>query len=140
MGQGLGQAAEFGVQGHHLGDKELSVVGHEQVVGGGKYNSRLATNSAASDHNYAFSDRFVEDGSYVRIQNLSIGYTFPQHWMKKIWVSNLKIYANFANLYTFTKYSGFDPEVGTPTAGLTGIDSGRYPSPRVYTVGVNLTF
>lgn len=112
---------------------------NQQVVGGGKYNPRLSTNAAASDHNFAFSDRMVEDGSYVRIQNLSIGYTFPQSWMKKIWVGNLKIYANFANLYTFTKYSGFDPEIGAPE-GLTGVDTGRYPSPRVYTFGVNLTF
>jgi TonB-linked SusC/RagA family outer membrane protein len=112
---------------------------NQQVVGGGKYNARLSSNARASEHNFAFSNRFVEDGSYMRIQNVSLGYTFPQQWMKKIWVSNLKIYANLSNLYTFTKYRGFDPEIGTD-GGLTGVDTGRYPSPRVYTVGVNLTF
>lgn len=132
-------AMDFAVLGVIDPDKPDTDYRNIQVVGGSDLNPRLSTNGAASDHNFAFSDRFVEDGSYVRIQNVSIGYTFPQRWMKKIWVSNLKIYANLQNLYTFTKYTGFDPEIGAPE-GLTGVDTGRYPSPRVYTFGVNLTF
>uniref|UniRef100_S0DDK9 Putative TonB-dependent receptor family protein n=1 Tax=termite gut metagenome TaxID=433724 RepID=S0DDK9_9ZZZZ len=114
-----------------------------KVVGGDKHSPRMSLSSATSDHNFAFSDRFVESGSYLRIQNVSIGYTFPQRWVRHAGVTNLKLYANFQNLYTFTRYKGFDPEIGTQGTDnyrTTGVDIGRYPSPRIYTVGINLSF
>ncbi|MFV0365615.1 MAG: SusC/RagA family TonB-linked outer membrane protein [Mangrovibacterium sp.] len=113
-----------------------------QIIGGDEYSPRLATSSASSASNYRFSDRFVEDGSYLRIQNVSLGYNFPVQWISRIGLQNLKLYMNLQNLYTFTKYSGYDPEVGSlnQDALMTGIDNGRYPSPRIYTFGVNLTF
>lgn len=94
------------------------------------------------NRNNRMSDRWLESASFMRIQNISLAYTFPQRWMKKIYVSNLKIYANIQNVYVFTKYSGYDPEIGAynQQAGKLNIDTGRYPSPRVYTFGVNLTF
>ena len=94
--------------------------------------------------NDRISSRYVEDGSYLRIKNITLGYNFPSAWMKKIHVENIRIYANIQNLYTFTKYSGYDPEVGASTqdaTGLTyGLDNGRYPSPTMYSFGLNLTF
>jgi TonB-linked SusC/RagA family outer membrane protein len=92
--------------------------------------------------NYRMSDRWIEDGSYLRIQNISLSYTLPQQWLSKIGVSNLKIYANAQNVHTFSNYSGLDPEIGSynQMAGLSNVDMGRYPSPRVFTFGANITF
>jgi TonB-dependent starch-binding outer membrane protein SusC len=88
------------------------------------------------------SDRFIEDGSYVRIQNITFGYTFPSAVLSKMKLRNLKIYTSLQNLYTFTKYTGFDPELGSydQNARLSNVDNGHYPNPRTYTVGVNVEF
>lgn len=112
------------------------------IVGGDPYMCRMASSSASSTSNFRFSDKFVEDGSYLRIQNISLGYVIPQKWVKKLFLSNLRVYANLQNVYTFTKYSGYDPEIGAinQDALYTGIDNARYPSPRIYTFGVNVTF
>ncbi|MGB4577889.1 MAG: TonB-dependent receptor [Paludibacter sp.] len=114
-----------------------------QIVGGDPHAPRLTQSTATSNHDFAFSDRFVEDGSYLRIQNISLGYNLPRQWVSKVGIKNLKIYANLQNVYTFTKYTGYDPEVGSSYENgnwLSGIDNGRYPSPRIYTFGLNLTF
>jgi TonB-linked SusC/RagA family outer membrane protein len=115
-----------------------------KIVGGGEYASRLPLSTGTSDYDFAFSDRFVEDGSYLRIQNVSVGYTLPKKWIQKSGLSNVKFYANLQNLYTFTKYKGYDPEIGISYGHdgslLTGVDNGRYPSPRIYTFGLNVSF
>jgi TonB-linked SusC/RagA family outer membrane protein len=114
-----------------------------RIVGGDLHAPRMAGGRASSMHNYEFSDRWVEDGSYLRIQNVSLGYTLPAKWMRNVKINQLKLYVNVQNLYTFTKYNGFDPEIGIQGAGdtrTTGVDTGRYPSPRIYTIGLNLTF
>lgn len=92
--------------------------------------------------NNRMSDRWIEDGSYLRIQNISLAYNFPQVWLKKIGMVNCKLYFNAQNVYTFTGYSGLDPEIGSynQQVGLSNVDMGRYPSPRVYTLGANITF
>lgn len=112
------------------------------ISGGDADMCRMAASSASSTSNFRYSDKFVEDGSYLRIQNISLGYNLPRKWLKKIAFENLKIYANLQNLYTFTAYKGYDPEIGSNNqdALLTGIDNARYPSPRIYTFGLNLTF
>ncbi len=113
-----------------------------EVVGGDPYMPRIGASSASSTSNFRYSDRFVEDGSYLRIQNISLAYTLPIDWVSKIYVQRMKIYATVQNLYTFTKYSGYDPEVGATEQNvlLTGIDNARYPMPRTYTFGINVTF
>lgn len=112
------------------------------IVNGNPYMPRMAASSAASTSNFRYSDKFVEDGSFLRIQNISFGYTLPSRWTSKAGIEMLKFYANLQNVYTFTKYSGYDPEVGSNNqdALMTGIDNARYPSPRIYTFGLNLTF
>lgn len=94
--------------------------------------------------NDRISSRYIEDGSYLRIKNITLGYTFPKKLLSKAKIENLRIYCNIQNLYTFTKYSGYDPEIGASTqdaTGLTyGIDNGRYPSPATYSIGLNITF
>ena len=88
------------------------------------------------------SDRFVEDGSYLRIQNISLGYDLPTQIFGKSIFSKARLYVNVQNLYTFTKYSGFDPALGNfdQNVTLNGIDLGRYPVPRTTSLGLNLEF
>ncbi|NHN27196.1 TonB-dependent receptor [Flavobacterium jejuense] len=92
--------------------------------------------------NGRISDRFVEDGSYLRIQNISLGYDLPTKVFGKSIFSKARLYVNVQNLYTFTKYSGFDPALGNldQNVTLSGIDLGRYPAPRTTSIGVNLEF
>ncbi|NDV95120.1 TonB-dependent receptor [Dysgonomonas sp. 521] len=92
--------------------------------------------------NNRISNRFVEDGSYLRIKNISIGYTFPKKLLSKYQIENLRIYMNVQNLFTFTKYDGYDPEIGALNydVKLRNIDYARYPSQRIYTFGLNVSF
>ncbi len=92
--------------------------------------------------NNRLSDRFIEDGSYLRIKNIVFGYTFDKKMLRKIKLESLRVYANVQNLYTLTKYKGFDPEIGVSTASINvyGLDNGRYPSPQIYTFGLNISF
>ena len=102
---------------------------------------RLYTSSYANANNRV-SDAFIEDGSYIRLQNLSFSYTFPRKWISKIYLSNLKLYMNIQNLFTISKYDGYDPEIGSlwGDALKNGVDYNRYPSPRIYTFGINISF
>ncbi len=98
--------------------------------------------ASVTNQNTRFSDLYVEDGSYIRLQNISLSYTFPKKLIQKLYLSNLKVYVNLQNVYTWTKYEGYDPEVGAMygDALMTGLDYGRYPSPRIYTFGLNVSF
>ena len=92
--------------------------------------------------NDRLSDRYIEDGSYLRVKNITLGYTFPKQLLQKVRIENLRVQVNIQNLLTFTKYTGYDPEIGASTASVNvmGLDNGRYPSPTVYSLGVNVTF
>jgi TonB-linked SusC/RagA family outer membrane protein len=94
--------------------------------------------------NDRLSTRYIEDGSYLRVKNITLGYTFPKNVLQKAKIDNVRIYMNIQNLYTFTKYTGFDPEVGASTqdsSGMAfGVDNGRYPSPMTCSFGLNITF
>ncbi|MBW1654981.1 SusC/RagA family TonB-linked outer membrane protein [Flavobacterium quisquiliarum] len=113
-----------------------------QIVGGDPYMPRIGASSASSASNYRLSNRFVEDGSYVRLKNISIGYNLPKDLYSKYGISNIKVYSNMQNVLTFTKYKGYDPEVGAINQNqlLNGIDNGRYPSPVTTTLGININF
>lgn len=87
-----------------------------------------------------FSDRFVEDGSYLRLKNLQLGYTLPASVGEKIKISSLRFYISADNLLTFTNYSGWDPEPVSFGTLNGGVDYGTYPLPRVISLGVNLNF
>lgn len=91
-------------------------------------------NPAGSTLNTADNSRFLEDGSYFRLKNLQIGYTFPRKWTEKFSCSKLRVFMTASNLFTVTKYSGYDPEVGG------GVDYGNYPQSRTFTFGLNVNF
>ena len=92
--------------------------------------------------NDRMSSRWIEDGSYIRIQNISLAYTLPRELTQRVRVERLRVYANAQNVYTFTDYSGYDPEIGAfnQDALRQNIDMGRYPTPRIFTVGLDLDF
>ena len=95
---------------------------------------RYSFNDANS--NIRVSDRYVEDGSFVKIKNVQLGYTLPETFANRV-LSSVRIYVQVKNAYTFTKYSGFDPEI--PGGILdTGIDRGAYPQARTYSLGVDI--
>lgn len=102
--------------------------------------------SADPNQNARPSTRFLEDGSYLRLKNLMIGYTIPGNSLGSLTkgvVKNFRIYVSAQNILTFTKYTGFDPEVGnrTPNSSLTnGIDFAVYPNPKAYQVGIQVGF
>ncbi len=87
------------------------------------------------NENARISDRYVENGSYLRIKNLSLAYTFPNRWLKALQIENMRLSFSCENLLTFTSYSGFDPEVD-----INGIDSNRYPISRTFSIGLNFNF
>ncbi len=90
--------------------------------------------------NRRFSTRWLEDGSYLRIRNVTIGYTLPHRYSNAMRMERLRVYVSAQNLHVFTNYSGYDPEVGSyrQDARATGVDFGRYPSPRTISIGVNM--
>ncbi len=97
--------------------------------------------SARQEGNLLVSDYFLEDGSYARIKNVQFGYDFCNRVIKKNKIiSQCRLYLSAQNLFTFTNYSGLDPEIGSSNATVNGIDSGFYPQARVWTVGLNLKF
>lgn len=96
------------------------------------------------NENNRISDRYVENGSYLRIKNITLGYTLPKKILTPVHIENVRLYCNIQNLCTITGYKGYDPEVGASTADqngyVYGLDYGRYPSPTVYSFGLNVTF
>ena len=86
-------------------------------------------------------DWAVEDGSYLKLSNITLGYTFPKKIVNKIGLSKLRLYATGNNLLTWTKYTGYDPEVSTMSNAMTpGVDFGAYPRSRSFVFGVNVAF
>ncbi len=92
------------------------------------------------EYNYNPSDYFIYDGSFLRIRNVVLGYTLPGKWTNKAYVQKLRLYVKVDNLHTFTKFTGYTPEIGSDDALGQGIDTGIYPVTSVYSVGINLTF
>ena len=111
----------------------------DRWTGEGTSNSVPRVTAGAST-NTVFSSYFVEDASFIRIQNLQLGYNINKKMLEKAGISKLRVYASVNNLYTFTKYKGFDPAAnsGDPISG--GVDYGFYPTPKTYMLGVNVNF
>ena len=95
-------------------------------------------------YNQNISSRYIEDGSYVRLKNIALGYTFPKSITNKLHLDNLRRYCNLQNVLTITGYDGYDPEIGASTTDANGyvfgLDNGRYPSPFTCSFGINVSF
>jgi TonB-linked SusC/RagA family outer membrane protein len=111
-------------------------------TGPGTTNEYPRLHASDPNQNIRFSDRYVEDGSYLRIKNVQLGYTLPRSLVSKLKISRLRLYCSVDNLYVFTSYRGFDPEMGDYLGESlnNGVDMGSYPRPRTITAGLNLTF
>lgn len=103
--------------------------------------SRATYNDDAVGSNVP-SSAWIENGSFLKLKSFTIGYTLPSTILNKIMASKVRVYVSSQNLFTITKYSGLDPEIGLQNGNATqnGVDNGTYPSSRYYTVGVNVTF
>jgi TonB-linked SusC/RagA family outer membrane protein len=91
-------------------------------------------------NNYLPSDRFIQNGSFTRLRNVTMGYTLPSSITRKISVNQLRIYIKGSNIYTVSKFTGYSPEIGSSDVLSNGIDYGSYPVTSVYSFGINLTF
>ncbi len=107
----------------------------------GKNNVPLASRKALTNTSLRLAEYFVEDASFLRLSNITLGYSLPNKWMEKIHLTKCRIYVSGDNLFTLTKYRGFNPEVSSQSSSLTpGFDWGCYPLSRIWSVGLNLTF
>lgn len=85
------------------------------------------------------TDKYVEDGSFIRCKTISLGYTLSEELLERLHLGSLRVYANVSNAFLITKYQGMDPEIGSWDPLSAGIDWGFYPQPRVFTIGANLS-
>jgi len=111
----------------------------ERWTGPGSTNEYPRLTTGATRNNI-FSDFYVEDGSFVRLRNIQLGYTLPSNITDAIKAESVRFYIAANNLFTLTEYQGYDPDVGSPGPLSGGVDNGRYPQPRVIMAGVNLKF
>ncbi|OCX54413.1 SusC/RagA family protein [Mucilaginibacter sp. PPCGB 2223] len=141
------------------GGKILDVLEYQTAGLSGLYQNQLASTAnfwtpsnpdsnvpaprgGLGNPNLVMSDRFLESASFVRLQNVRLGYNMPARWAKYVAMTNLKVYVSGQNLLVITKYPGLDPEIGSFNQNplLMNLDMGRYPSPRIFTVGLNAQF
>lgn len=105
----------------------------------GEGSSNTDPRLTAAGVNFSASDWFIQDGSYLRLRTLNIGYNLPPNIASKLYMQAAKVYLRGTNVFTLTKYNGYTPEIGGGI-GSNGIDTGLYPITSVYTMGMNLTF
>lgn len=144
FGQKVFSQVNYDIEGYYRGFNVTERYYKNHWTGEGSTNSYPRASWTAKSNNVRVSTRFLEDGSYFRLKNAQIGYTFktPEKWK----ISNLRLYIAASNLFTITGYSGLDPEMTVSTNSASegdianGIDWGTYPVAKSYTLGLNLTF
>ena len=129
-----------GVFRYDLNTTNLPVAALERWTGEGTSDLYPRISHSDPNQNNRISDRFVEDGSFLRIKNVQVGYTLPESVMQRLQIGKCRIYVAASNLFTFTSYSGLDPEIGTRGTLEIGIDRGFYPAARTFMAGVNVNF
>lgn len=92
------------------------------------------------NRNWRSSDLYIKDGSYVRLKTIQLGYSLPTSLLEKASLQRLRLFVTAENLFTFTSYDGFDPEIAAGDYFNIGVDKGIYPQSRTISVGANLTF
>lgn len=138
------------------GNDVMNILRYDTEAGTGWYNApagflEKAWNGPGSTNQYYkisqnaglntnVSDYFVEDGSYLRLKNIQLGFNFPERWLQSMHIQQCRLYVGAQNLLTFTRYTGLDPEMGNGDPKITGIDQGYYPQARTIMFGVNARF
>ena len=119
---------------------ETGLDGKKYVVNSNTNMPRPNSTANGGDEANTISDRYVEDASYLRIQNIGISYNLPRRYTEKMHMNNFKVSFNVQNVATFTGYSGMNPEVSNSTSTCQGVDLGGYPLPRQFVLGLNFDF
>nr|WP_307866715.1 TonB-dependent receptor [Pedobacter sp. ASV19] len=83
--------------------------------------------------------KYIENGSYLRCKSITLGYKLPENILSKIHLKSLRLYGQVTNVFTITKYTGYDPEIGSWNPLAAGVDNGYYAQPRVFTIGANIS-
>jgi TonB-linked SusC/RagA family outer membrane protein len=96
--------------------------------------------ASSGGYNYLPSDHFIQDGSFLRFRDIILGYTLPSKITQKAYIQKLRIYLKGDNLFTWTKYTGYTPEIGSTDVLSNGVDFGAYPTTSIYSIGLNLNF
>jgi TonB-dependent starch-binding outer membrane protein SusC len=148
----LYQQATLGDPKYSEGINRLTDVNDRWKAGGGTYNfPRVSFDDKNNSFNTRMSDFWLQSGAFARVKNIQIGYTLPVSVTKKLTIERLRVYVSASNLFTFTNYKGFDPEIGQNSTGYTdifstnrdlqaGVDRGTFPQPRMLLFGLNVTF
>jgi hypothetical protein len=146
QGNDIFNASRIETEGLSMESNQLATVANRWTTAGQITDIPRATYGDFT--NSLISSRFIEDGSFVRVKSVSLGYEFPKQLISKLNMSRVYLYVSSENLLTFTKYSGFDPEVSvyglssnnTEKNIAPGVDYGTYPQSREFLVGLNVTF
>jgi TonB-linked SusC/RagA family outer membrane protein len=126
---------------HDLSSTNMPVSYLDRWTGPGTSNDLPRFTWNDSNGNWSkISDLYVEDGSYLRVKNVQLGYNLPFDILENVNMRQARIYVSADNLFTFTGYSGFDPEIGSASPFNVGVDRGVYPQARSYRLGVSFTF
>ena len=112
----------------------------DRWTGEGTSNKIPRMTSSNPNGNWKSSDLYVKNGSYLRLKNAQLGYTLPRHITRMASIQRLRVYIGAENLFTFTSYDGFDPELASGGYTTLGVDKGIYPQSRTITIGANVTF
>jgi hypothetical protein len=144
FGQKIFSQVNYDIEGYYRGFNVTERYYKNHWTSAGSTNKYPRASWSAKTNNVKVSDRFLEDGSYVRLKNIQLGYTFktPDNWK----IYNLRAYAAASNLLTITGYEGLDPEMTVSTNSASegdranGIDWGTYPVAKSFTLGLNITF
>ncbi|MFY0600514.1 MAG: TonB-dependent receptor [Cyclobacteriaceae bacterium] len=141
QGNEIANIFTFYNEGASAGENNFLRSRFDRWTGEGTSNTEPRVTSDNTD-NGLFSERYIEDGSFLRLRNVQLGYTLPKNITKKVKMSSARVYISADNLLTFTKYSGLDPEVGLPfnDAFGAGVDLGNYPLARTFFIGTSIKF
>lgn len=141
----VGSFARWAYMDGNSGNKDIWNV----YIASGAEEGMPRVDSKHNNYNSRVSDRYVEDASYLRIKNIVLNYSLPKKWIRKFYLQNLNLSFNVQNVYTFTGYTGYDPEVGSQNGQYSmsgqgmlmyGVDTGKVPSPRSFIFGIDATF
>lgn len=113
---------------------------HVKDAWNGEGTSNTEPRPSFGGYNYVPSDFFLQDGSFLRLRNIVLGYSLPQKMLTRMGVTQLRVYIKSDNVYTLTRYTGYTPEIGSGSPIDNGIDRGVYPVAAIYSFGLNLTF
>lgn len=106
----------------------------------GEGTSDTEPRATSGGYNWITSDRFIQNGSFLRLRSLTLGYNFPEKWLDRVKMTQARFYLRGTNLWTSTKFTGYTPEIGSGDVLSAGIDYGVYPITSIYSVGANITF